>query len=457
MTKNNNSIYIYIVLLFTLVSVNSNAQNNMSTITNKGIEQPAWSTNSTIYEVNLRQYAEKSTFQTFVKELPRLKAMGIDILWFMPIHPIGIEGRKGSLGSYYAVQDYVGVSSEYGTMDDFRNLVKAIHAQGMHVIIDWVANHTSPDSKWSKEHPEYFTKGADGKFVPPVPDWSDVIDLNYDNKEMRQAMIESMKFWLTDAKIDGFRCDVAEMVPTDFWIDAYNQLYKVNPSLFMLAEGENPELHQAFHMTYTWSAFGDFRKIAKGEADNSLIDKYLAEQQKNFPPQALRMYFTSNHDENTWNGTEKEMFGDANKVFFILGATLKGMPLVYSGQESALNKRLKFFDKDAIDWGTYPLHSFYNKILNLHKTNPALSTAKASSLTKVNNDKTNQVYSFMRKNGNDEVLVVLNLSNQAVDVSLQGLVLAPQYEDLYTEEKVALSLTKPISLKAFDYRIYVKK
>ena len=205
------------------------------------VNQPLWSINSTIYEVNLRQYAKNSSFKTFEKEIPRLKSMGVDILWFMPIHPIGVKERKGTLGSYYAVKDYKAVSEEFGTMDDFKHMVNYAHSIGMHVIIDWVANHTSPDHKWTETNPDFYTKDSTGKFVPPVPDWSDVIDLNYDNKAMRTAMIDAMKFWLTETKIDGFRCDVAEMVPTDFWIETHKELVAVYPNLFMLAEGEKPD------------------------------------------------------------------------------------------------------------------------------------------------------------------------------------------------------------------------
>jgi glycosidase len=227
------------------------------------INQPLWSINSTIYEVNLRQYAKNSSFKSFEKEIPRLKSMGVDILWFMPIHPIGVKERKGTLGSYYAVKDYKAVSEEFGTMDEFKHMVNYAHSIGMHVIIDWVGNHTSPDHNWTVTNPDFYTKGADGKFVPPVPDWSDVIDLNYDNKALRAAMIDAMKFWLTETKIDGFRCDVAEMVPIDFWVETQKELVAVYPNLFMLAEGEKPELHAAFNMTYTWKGFGIFRKVAK--------------------------------------------------------------------------------------------------------------------------------------------------------------------------------------------------
>lgn len=421
------------------------------------VNQPLWSINSTIYEVNLRQYAKNSGFKSFEKEIPRLKSMGVDILWFMPIHPIGVKERKGTLGSYYAVKDYKAVSEEFGTMDEFKHMVNAAHAVGMHVIIDWVANHTSPDNKWTETNPDFYTKGADGAFVPPVADWSDVIDLNYDNKAMRTAMIDAMKFWLTDTKIDGFRCDVAEMVPTDFWIEAHKELVAVNPNLFMLAEGEKPELHAAFNMTYTWKGFGIFRKVAKGEYPARAIDDYLAEDKFNYSPKAIRMYFTTNHDENSWNGTETEMFGDGAKAFYVLCATLNGMPLLYSGQEAGLNKRLKFFDKDPIAWGNYSDADFYTRLLSLKRRNNALlHSESAGSFAKILNNNPDQVYSFYRRKGKDEVVVVLNLSNKEAKVKFDRFLFAPSYTELFTDKKGTLNIGEEITLKPWEYRVYVK-
>jgi cyclomaltodextrinase / maltogenic alpha-amylase / neopullulanase len=421
------------------------------------INQPLWSINSTIYEVNLRQYAKNASFKTFEKEIPRLKSMGVDILWFMPIHPIGVKERKGTLGSYYAVKDYKAVSEEFGTMDEFKHMVNYAHSIGMHVIIDWVANHTAADHKWTETNPDFYTKGADGKFVPPVADWSDVIDLNYDNKAMRAAMIDAMKFWLTETKIDGFRCDVAEMVPTDFWIETHKELVAVYPNLFMLAEGEKPELHAAFNMTYTWKGFGIFRKVATGEYPARAIDDYLGEDKFYYSPKAIRMYFTTNHDENSWNGTEKEMFGEGAKAFYVLCATLNGMPLLYSGQEAGLDKRLKFFDKDPIVWGNYANADFYTRLLSLKRRNNALLHSESGgSFAKILNNNPDQVYSFYRRKGKDEVVVILNLSNKEATVKFDRYLFAPSYTELFTDKKGTLKIEDELKLKPWEYRVYVK-
>lgn len=421
------------------------------------LNQPLWAINSTIYEVNLRQYNKNSGFKTFEKEIPRLKSMGVDILWFMPIHPIGVKERKGTLGSYYAVKDYKAVNEEFGTLDEFKHMVNYAHSLGMHVIIDWVANHTAPDHSWTQTNADFYVKNAEGKFVPPVADWSDVIDLNYDNKAMRAAMIEAMKFWLTDSKIDGFRCDVAEMVPVDFWVEAQKELAAINPNLFMLAEGEKPELHAAFNMTYTWKGFGVFRKVANGEYPARAIDDYLGEDKFYYSPKAIRMYFTTNHDENSWNGTEKEMFGEGAKAFYVLCATLNGMPLLYSGQEAGLDKRLKFFDKDPIVWGNYSNADFYTRLLSLKRRNNALLHAESGgSFAKILNNNPDQVYSFYRRKGKDEVVVILNLSNKEASVKFDRYLFAPSYTELFTDKKGTLKIEEELKLKPWEYRVYVK-
>lgn len=417
---------------------------------------PAWASNSTIYEVNLRQYSASGTFRDFEKELPRLKAMGVDILWFMPIHPIGLKERKGSLGSYYAVQDYTAVNPEHGTLDDFKHLVDQIHQSGMHVIIDWVANHTSADSRWSVEHPEYFTKDANGKFVPPVADWSDVIDLNFDHKPMRTDMINAMKFWVQQTGIDGFRCDVAEMVPTSFWVEATRELKKIKPEIFMLAEGEKPELHLAFHMTYTWSLFHVLNEIAAGKKDVREIDNYLARIKKEYTPLACRMNFTSNHDENSWNGTEYERMGEGAKAFAVLTTILPGMPLVYSGQESAFDHRMKFFDKDPIDWKDYPLNEFYTKLLQLKRTNPAFSGCEQQvPFEKIENSSPESIFSCRRKSGTNEVITFINLSKNPKSFNVLSDLRDVEYTELFTNRKWKASELKNLELKPWEYLVLV--
>jgi len=396
----------------------SEQTSDSSIITTKEPVHPEWSKNATMYEVNLRQYSKEGSFKVFQGQLKRLKEMGVDIVWFMPIHPIGKEQRKGSLGSYYSVQDYKAVNPEFGTLEDFKAVVKEAHNLGMKVIIDWVANHTAHDNVWRKSHPDWFTKDSTGKVVPPVADWSDVIDLNYDSQEMRKEMIESLKFWLRETDIDGFRCDVAEMVPVDFWNSVRPALDSIKP-VFMLAEGERPEFHsQCFDATYTWSTFHVMNMVAGGKMSVASLDSVLHRNDSLYGPKAYRLYFTTNHDENTWNGTEYERMGPARDALSALTFVLPGMPLIYSGQESALKKRLKFFEKDAIDWGNYPLADFYQKLTALKNRNKALLAGGEASYERIKAKDFASVFSFIRKKDDSQVLYVGNFSKKDAEFDL---------------------------------------
>ena len=378
-----------------------------------------WTKNANIYEVNLRQYSQKGTFNEFAKELPRLKEMGVDILWFMPIHPVGIENRKGSLGSYYAVRDYKAVGEEYGTIEDFKLLVDKAHKLGMHVLIDWVANHTAWDNVWVEHHADYYEKDSTGNFISPF-DWSDVIALDYSSKEMRNAMLDALKFWLVEANIDGYRCDVAGEVPTEFWEWVRPQLDEIKP-VFMLAEAEKPELlKSAFDMDYGWEFHHIMNGIAKGDKNVQDILAYLKKETN--PKNSYKLNFITNHDENSWNGTIKERLGDAADVLSVLTYTLNGMPLMYSGQEAANEKRLQFFEKDIIDWKDYPKQEFLSKLMKIKRDNPALWNGNyGGEFLSLNNDQDDRLLAFKQVKDENEILVLLNLSNEKISSSLQNI------------------------------------
>ena len=416
-----------------------------------------WTKNANIYEVNLRQYSEAGTFDEFAKHLPRLKEMGVDILWLMPIQPIGELNRKGSLGSYYSIKDYVGVNPEHGTLEDFKNLVAQIHEMEMHVLIDWVANHTSWDNDLTRSHPEWYSKDASGNFAPPVPDWSDVIDLNYDEKGLWDYMINSMKFWVETADIDGFRCDVAEMVPLEFWQKAKWELDKLK-QVFMLAEGENPNLHEeAFQATYSWEFHHLMNSIARKEKNARDIFSYFENQKTKFKPEAYRLQFTSNHDENSWNGTVEERMGNGAKTFAVLSTTVPGIPLIYSGQEAGLNKRLAFFDKDVINWTNLEMANFYQALLELKRQNPALWNGKhGGDLTEVEIDKNEAVCAFTRKKNDNKILVVLNLSEMPQNAKLKGQHFFGNYSELFSQSRVRFGLDANVALEPWEYRVYVE-
>lgn len=381
---------------------------------------PEWSMQSNIYEVNVRQYTKEGTFKAFAKDLPRLRKMGVEILWFMPITPISVKGRKmneSELGSYYAVQDYKGINPEFGNMADFVALVKNAHELGFKVITDWVPNHTGLDNGWTVRHPDFYTKDEKGNWISPF-DWTDVYKLNYDNREMRDSMIDAMKFWIKTADIDGFRCDVAEPVPADFWKECIGELKKMK-NVFMLAEGNTGWLHECgFDATYNWSAMGYTKDLYDGKISPSAFIDSLNANYIRYPKDAMRLNFTTNHDENSWNGTEFEKYGDAYKLFSVFSMTYRQtIPLVYSGQEIPNKKRLKFFVKDPIEWNGLAMEKFYQLLFWERKNNSAL--AADASYRRIKTSADNQVLCYEREKDKQQVLVILNLSNQSQSVTIQ--------------------------------------
>jgi glycosidase len=377
-----------------------------------------WSRHAAIYQVNVRQYSAEGTFAAVTAELPRLKAMGVDILWLMPIQPIGKRERKGTLGSYYSISDYTATNPEFGTLDDVRALVRAAHALGMKVILDWVANHTAFDHAWTREHKDWYKLDAHGEpyavtfnaGLPSVEHWSDVTALNYDRPALRDAMIAAMAYWVREVDLDGFRCDVASLVPTPFWERARRELDAIKP-MFMLAESDARDLHRsAFDMTYSWDLADVFKAIGKGQAGAAELRDWARKEPHGYPPSAYRMRFTSNHDFNSWHGTDAELYGDAYMALAVLTFTLPGMPLIYGGQEARLTKRLEFFEKDPIAWKTRELQLFYTGLVTLRHDHPALGSGQYGAplaLLDVGNDK---LFAFSRTLGNDAVSVVVNVT-----------------------------------------------
>lgn len=419
------------------------------------VAHPEWAKDATIYEVNVRQYSEEGTFAAFQQHLPRLKALGVKILWLMPIHPIGELNRKGSLGSYYSVRDYRAVNPEFGTMDDFKALVNAAHAEGMYLILDWVANHCAWDNALLTEHPDWFTRDSLGSMIPPVPDWTDVVDFNYNNHELWDYMIESMKFWIREADVDGFRCDVAGMMPIEFWQQVRPALDAVKP-VFMLAEDEQPVEHTAFDMTYGWDLMHHMNAIYAGNENATHIADYFRQQPHLYTKHDYRMYFITNHDENSWNGTVQERMGDGAKAFATLAAMAPGMPLVYSGQEAGLNKRLEFFERDPIEWVESDWAPFYSKLLNLNQTNPACWNGEdGGDFTKLETNQDDHVFAFKLEKDNRQVITVVNLSSQSRTVNITGIS-EGTYTELFSEQPYSSAEILSLELTGWDYKIFVK-
>lgn len=406
-----------------------------------------------IYEINIRQYSPEGTFAAFQKDIPKLKEMGVDILWTMPIHPIGKEKRKGGLGSYYSIQDYRAINPEFGTLADFRALVDKAHAEGMYVIMDWVANHTAWDHDWMQNHPDYYAKDSTGQVIAPY-DWTDVAKLDYNNPKLREAMIADMQYWVSEVGVDGFRCDVAGEVPTDFWETASDSLHKIKP-VFMLAEAEKAELlHKAFDMQYGWELHHIMNKVAQGTMDVSHIDAYMQKADSVLQKDDISMLFTSNHDENSWNGTVKERMGDAAEVMAALSYTLPGMPLIYNGQEYDLDKRLAFFEKDSLPKTKGFFYDYYTKLNALKKKSDALDGGKeAATYHRIPTEKDTQVLAFKREKNGQSIVFIANLSNAPVS---DKIVLTEGYETALSnlnKEFVANQITE---LPAWGYYILNK-
>lgn len=372
---------------------------------------PEWSRDAVIYEMNVRQFTPEGTFRAILPRVAELKRLGVKIVWFMPIHSIGVEKRKGTLGSYYAVGDYYGVNPEHGTLEDFRELVQAFHRAGMYVLIDLVANHTAWDNPLAREHPEWYKRDARGNFVPPVPDWQDVIALDYRNRGLRQYMIEMMEYWVRDVGIDGFRCDVADFVPTSFWEEARPRLERIKP-VFMLAEAESTALvKRAFDCDYASEYFLLFTRIAKNKGTVDEIDRLLARDARTYTRGAWRMMFTTNHDQNTWLEADVKLYGPAaSRAFATLAFALPGRPLIYSGQEVGNPRRLAFFERDPIDWHTPEAASyreFYTRLCALYHQYPVLQRGTMKRLRT-----RNPVYAFERTTPREvPLMVVTNLSS----------------------------------------------
>ncbi len=419
------------------------------------IGTPDWSQTSVIYEINVRQYSPAGNFAGVTTDLPRLRKLGVDVLWFMPIHPIGEINRKGPLGSYYAVKDYMAVNPEFGTDADFRQLVTSAHAQGFRVIIDWVGNHTSWDNPLAKQHPDYYVHDAKGSFTPPTGfDWTDVIQLDFNNPAVLDYEYTAMAHWVKDFGVDGFRCDFATGVPTKFWNELFARLRQVRPDLFFLAESELPQ-HQikGFNASYGFEMYHTFNDVAQGHACVSHIDDTLANLRVTFPAGSVEMFFTSNHDENTWNGTEYERLGGGTAPFAVLSFVLNGIPLIYNGQESALNHRLEFFQHDPITWGNYSLTQFYHTLCDLKHTQPALRTGAA--MRRLPTTKNDAVYAVLREADGKRVVAFLNLTAKDTSTDAYDPTLAGEWRDAFTGETVTLTSTPKVELKAWGYRVLV--
>lgn len=448
----------HILLLLTLplfiLACESGAPTTPETGNTSAVTFPEKIAGSTIYEVNIRQHTPEGTFNAFAADLPRLKDLGVEVLWLMPINPISEEKRKGPLGSYYAVGDYKAVNPEFGTAEDFRSLVKRIHELDMYVILDWVPNHTGWDHPWIKENPDYYTKDAAGNITYEA-DWTDIALLNHYNPGTRTSMIDAMKFWVTEFDIDGFRQDhAAHEIPLFFWEEATRELDAIK-DLLWLAEWDGARMHKEFDVTYAWPLMHLQNEVAKGHKNANDIEKHLRDELHEYGQEPFRMTIVTNHDENSWNGTVFERYGEGHKTFATFIFTAYGIPMLYSGQEAGLNKRLKFFEKDTIDWSDpMKLEPFYSSLVKLKKENEAIWAGQYGGMPqRINSDE--WIYGFVREKDDSRVIGIMNFSDKPQTLNLTDKSVYGSYKDYFTGEDYVLN-DQPLELQPWQYLVFTQ-
>lgn len=419
---------------------------------------PDWARGSTIYEINVRQFSATGKFTAVTADLPRLKALGVDILWLMPIHPIGELHRKGSLGSYYAAKDYLGVNPEFGTEQDLRDLVNGAHAQGMRVILDWVPNHVSPDNPLTKTHPHFFWRDEKGNLTPPHgTDWTDVVQFDFNAPGLLDYQADVLIHWVKHFGIDGFRCDVAWGLPTPFWNEVTKRVRAVKPDALFLAEAELPQQQvAAFNLSYGFDLHHAMNQVAQGKKSASGIDEAYAKIRAHFPRGSALMVFTSSHDENSWAGTEFDRMGAGYAPLAVLTFLLDGVPMIYNGQEVGLDRRLEFFERDPIVWPkeTHPTTKLYQVMTQLRREHPALHTG--APMRRLDTTDNATFYVVERAVGAKKVVGIFNLTPKDSKADLFDPALAGEWRDAFTGETVKLDALVPLDLKGWRYRVLVK-
>ncbi|UAB78832.1 alpha-amylase [Erythrobacter sp. SCSIO 43205] len=423
------------------------------------VQSPDWVADAVIYQMNTRQFTSEGTFKAAQAQLPRLAEMGVDIIWLMPIHPIGEEKRKGTLGSPYAVKDYRAVNPDLGTEDEFRAFVDEAHRLGLKVILDWVANHSAWDNALVTKHPEWYTKTPEGEMMPPEgTDWSDVADFDFSNPDLREYMTGSLTYWVREFDIDGYRADVAGYVPLDFWQNARAELDAIKP-VFMLAEWDSRDMHYgAFEATYAWSWKDVMQEIARGDANANAMRNYFTTQKVSWPDGAMRMMYTDNHDQNSWDGVASEIYGPAYEGAIALSFVAPGIPLIYNGQEADLDRQLAFFEKDEIEWKEGEYAPLFKRLIALKTAETALHNGPhGAPLVEVPNSASSNVLSFVRGEGEARVFAVFNLSPRGQDVTFELARHHGAFADAMSGEDVTFVGMTSLAMEPWGYRIFTAK
>ena len=425
-------------------------------------KHPEWSYSAVLYELNIRQFTPEGTLNAAIERLPFLRSIGIDAIWLMPIYPIGVEGRKGTLGSYYSISDYKGVNPEFGTADDLRAFISAAHAMGIKVLLDWVANHTARDARWITERPaDWYERDEQG--VAKVPwDWTDTAKLNYANHDVWLGEIDAMRYWVEEFGVDGFRCDMAMLVPIEFWQEASEELHKIKSDIFMLAEAEEDNLFdRAFNMSYQWNVYHIMVDIAKGARRVWDLRNAIHAERQRYPREAMRMSFTSNHDENSWSGSEQSRFGASLEVMtaltFLMPST---MPLIYTGQEVGYDHSFEFFERDAIPAGLYRENrttELYRRLIALkHKERALDAGERGGDMIEIDNNAKDCMITLVREVDGSRVVAILNLSPYTIHADFNTGIYAGTYRDALSGERVVLAEHVERDIAPWHYQILVR-
>ncbi len=420
-------------------------------------DNPAWSKDAVLYELNVRQFSDEGTFNAVESRVDELAALGVDVIWFMPIHPIGEVNRKGPLGSYYSIKDFRDVNPEFGTIDDFKSLVDRIHKAGMYVMMDWVPNHSSWDNHLAEEHPDWYVTDSAGNFVSPY-DWTDVIQFDWSSVGLQEYMMDALLYWVEDIGVDGFRVDHPHVTPADFWLKARLKMEKVKPVL-MLAENEDRVefFDNGYDMNYSWELHHLMNQVAQGEAEAADLNKTLMKDFERFPDYAYRLRFLTNHDENSWAGTIEERMGDAQEAFAVFMYTIPGVPLIYNGQEAGLNKRLKFFERDPIEWNGSYLREFYTSLNTLKEDNPALYNGKyGGDFTSLGVTGDEDVYAYSRTRDDNRVVSIINFDDEPAEFVVSANI-AGDYIDYFSGDTVSISGEGVFVLDGWGYVVLVAR
>ena len=425
-------------------------------------KNPEWSYSAILYEMNIRQFTTEGTFRAASERLPFLRSIGVDAIWLMPIYPIGEEDRKGSLGSYYSIRDYKGVNPEFGSEADLRDFITKAHALGIKILFDWVANHTARDARWISERPlDWYERDSEGRAKVPW-DWSDTAKLNYTNREVWRGQIDAMRYWVEQFGIDGFRCDMAMLVPIEFWQEASAELHSIKSDIFMLAEAEEDNLFEgAFNMSYQWNIHHIMCDIAKGARRVWDLRNAMHAERQRYPREAMRLSFTSNHDENSWSGSEQSRFGRALEVMtamtFLMPST---MPLIYTGQEVGYDHSFAFFDRDPIPEELYKegyATELYRRLADLKHSQRALDSGqRGGDVIEIENNAKDCMMTFVREVDDSRVVAIVNLSPYTIHADFRTGIYAGKYRDAISGERVILDEHVERDIAPWHYQILVK-